>query len=73
MRLSAVIYCLSTILPWSSCTILQNGQVREDTNYPDTRIPTVSANGTAWKTYGPNATELSYKGRWDSKHISWWA
>lgn len=50
-------------------TILQNGQVRV-TDYPNTVIdPTAYS----FKTYPPNAHELSYKGRWDSKHISWWS
>jgi hypothetical protein len=50
-------------------TILQNGQARI-TDYPDTIIdPT----GYEFKTYHPSANELSYKGRWDSKYISWWS
>lgn len=52
-----------------SATILQNGQVRES-NYPDTSIdPTTQS----FKTYPANATEISYKGRWDSKYVSWWS
>lgn len=49
-------------------TILQNGQVR-DTDYPDTRI---DPEDYSFNTYLPNATEISYKGRWDSKYVSWW-
>ena len=56
----------------ASSTILENGHVR-GIDYPDTKIAALSANSTGWSTYGPNATELSYKGRWDSKHVSWWA
>tara|TARA_R110002060_G_scaffold3089_10_gene4876 strand:- start:47 stop:262 length:216 start_codon:yes stop_codon:yes gene_type:complete len=49
-------------------TIFQNGQVR-DVDFPNT-ILTESL--TNWKTYKPGSKELSYKGRWDSKYISWW-
>lgn len=49
-------------------TILQNGQVRT-IDYPDTEIDPASYNFT---TYPPNATEISYKGRWDSQYVSWW-
>jgi hypothetical protein len=69
MKLSLVISSIASLATFCSSTILQNGQVRE-THYPDTKI---AFNSTGWKTYGPNATELSYKGRWDSQHISWWA
>ncbi|KAI1851153.1 hypothetical protein JX265_013271 [Neoarthrinium moseri] len=50
-------------------TILQNGQVRI-TNFPDTKIDLSSY---MLETYDANATEVSYKGRWDSKKISWWS
>lgn len=49
-------------------TILQNGQVRP-TDYADTRIDLV---GYTFNTYLPDAAEISYKGRWDSKYVSWW-
>ena len=52
-----------------SATILQNGQVRE-TNFPDTRI---DRSAHSFKTYPANAPEISYKGRWDSQHVSWWS
>ena len=58
----------AVLLPSVACTILQNGQVRV-TRYPDTTIST-SNGGAPWTTYPPNATELSYKGRWDEKFIS---
>lgn len=49
-------------------TILQNGQERI-TDYPDTAIdPTTFS----FNTYQPNASEISYKGRWDSNYISYW-
>ncbi|KAK0661995.1 hypothetical protein DIS24_g2472 [Lasiodiplodia hormozganensis] len=53
-------------------TILQNGQVR-DVNFPDTKITLDDSSNSTWTTYPPNATEIGYKGRWDSKHISWWS
>lgn len=57
----------------TSATILQNGQVRP-TDYPNTTIPAISnGNSSLWKTIPPSASELSYKGRWDDKYISWWS
>jgi hypothetical protein len=52
-------------------TILQNGQVRPD-NYTSTAIAAITASDQNWRTYPPSAQELSYKGRWDEQHISWW-
>lgn len=62
---------LSLLLSLVSATILQNGQVRI-TDYPDTTIASVAGN-KYWKTYAPNSPQISYKGRWDSKYISWWS
>lgn len=53
----------------ASAIIEENGHIRE-TNFPDTRI---DLSAKSWKSYTPDAPELSYKGRWDSKHISWWS
>ncbi|KAK3939420.1 lipase [Diplogelasinospora grovesii] len=58
------------VLSQVSGTILQNGQVKI-TNYPDTRI--INASASSFTTYPANAAEVSYKGRWDSKHVSWWS
>lgn len=58
-----------TLLSQASATILQNGQARL-TNFPDTRI---DPSAFSFKTYPADATEISYKGRWDSKHVSWWS
>lgn len=53
-------------------TIFQNEQVRI-TDYPDTTIaPITAGTNSTWRSYPPNSTELSYKGRWDSHHISYW-
>lgn len=69
MKVFALLFGLRSLV---SSTILQNGQVRP-TNYPDTAIASVSADDPSWTTYPPNATELSYKGRWDHQYISWWS
>jgi hypothetical protein len=50
-------------------TILQNGQVRE-THFPDTKFDLAAYN---FKAYDADAAELSYKGRWDSKKVSFWS
>lgn len=52
----------------ASATILQNGQVRENP-YPG-QAPEITISNSSWKSYPPDASELSFKGRWDSKHIS---
>lgn len=72
MKLLSLLCSYASFAALSTATILQNGQVRE-THFLDTKIPSIGTNSTGWKTFGPNVTELSYKGRWDSKHISWWA
>lgn len=65
--LTLLVSCLSL----ASGTILQNGQVRI-TDYPDTTIASIAGHNHSWRTYPPNARELSYKGRWDDHYISWW-
>jgi outer membrane murein-binding lipoprotein Lpp len=50
-------------------TILQNGQVRE-VNFPNTKVDVAASK---FKTYNADAAELSYKGRWDSKKVSFWS
>lgn len=57
------------LLPQAWAVILQNGQVRP-TNFPDTRI---DPSAYSFTTYPANASEISYKGRWDSKYVSWWS
>ena len=52
--------------------ILQNGQLRNDP-YPGQAMAVSLAANSAWRSHLPNATQLSYKGRWDSKYISWWS
>ncbi|KAK3677878.1 hypothetical protein LTR78_001973 [Recurvomyces mirabilis] len=60
--------CISAV----TATILQNGQIRPN-NYPDTTVSTISSYNSSWQTYAPSAPEISYKGRWDDKYISWWS
>ena len=70
MKLSALL--LGSFAATAPATILQNGQVRPN-DYPDYRTSlSALAHNSTWRTYGPNASELSYKGRWDQYHISWW-
>lgn len=63
-----LVQCLG-LLPFAAGTILMNGQEKV-TNYPSTQIDLASSSFT---TYPSNATEISYQGRWDSKHVSWWS
>ncbi|KAK6224359.1 GDSL-like Lipase/Acylhydrolase [Colletotrichum tabaci] len=50
-------------------TILENGRPRV-TDFIDTKVDLAAGD---YKTYDADAEEISYKGRWDSKKISWWA
>ena len=52
----------------ASATILENGQARKNP-YPG-QAKKVSIGEKEWKTYKPDAAEISYKGRWDDQHIS---
>ncbi|KAJ5143222.1 CAZyme family CE2 [Penicillium bovifimosum] len=64
---------LTALLSWAvaaSATILENGQVRENA-YPG-QVQTVTLDDS-WRSYPADAPEISYKGRWDSQHISWWS
>ncbi|EKG17882.1 hypothetical protein MPH_04831 [Macrophomina phaseolina MS6] len=72
MRVSSVILTALGLASTASATIWQNQQIRE-VNFPDTAIVLDSAGNSTWKTYPPNASEIGYKGRWDSKHVSWWS
>lgn len=51
----------------ASATILENGQVREN-SYPGQLEPVTLDD--SWRDYPADAPEISYKGRWDSQHIS---
>ena len=65
---------LSCAVTWpllASAIIYQNEQPRLDP-YPG-QASVTTLDSTTWKSYPPNASEISYKGRWDSKYISWWS
>jgi hypothetical protein len=69
MRLDCILSAILAFACVAFATILENGRPRP-TDYPDTKIDPEAYD---WKTYQADAHELSYKGRWDSKHISWWS
>lgn len=66
------LFSISTLAGIAAATILQNGQIRP-ADYPSTAINAILPSDNDWRTYPPNASELSYKGRWDDQHISWWS
>lgn len=68
MKLVSFCVAVATTISLASATIFQNDQVRI-TDYPNTVIDPDDYDFT---TYPPSSAELSYKGRWDSKYISWW-
>lgn len=51
----------------TTATILENGQVRENP-YPG-QVSAIALDNS-WRTYQPDTPEISYKGRWDSQHVS---
>lgn len=69
MRLLALFSSLVTL---AAATIQENGHDRLDP-YPGQAQLLSAANNSQWRAYSANAHELSYKGRWDEKHVSWWA
>ncbi|KAI8295666.1 hypothetical protein K4K59_004496 [Colletotrichum sp. SAR11_240] len=63
--LATLMLCASAV----TATILENGRPRI-TDFPDTKV---NLSDGQYETYTADAEEISYKGRWDSKMISWWA
>ncbi|PLN86889.1 GDSL-like lipase/acylhydrolase domain protein [Aspergillus taichungensis] len=63
-----IILSLVLLFLQASATILENGQVRKNP-YPG-QAKKVSIGDKGWRTYKPDAAEISYKGRWDDQHIS---
>lgn len=61
------IFHLGALAAGAVATILQNGQEREDA-YPG-QAAKITVDDT-WRSYDADASEIAYKGRWDSKHIS---
>ena len=64
--LCAFVSCLAV----TSASIWQNTQLRNNPYPGQATLLDLSAVGTSsqWKSYAANASQLSYKGRWDSKH-----
>ncbi|KAI9373476.1 SGNH hydrolase-type esterase domain-containing protein [Aspergillus egyptiacus] len=67
-----LLVALSLTLSFCLATILDNGQPRRDP-YPGQAILLEDGVDAGWNTYGPDAEEISYKGRWDDQYISWWS
>ncbi|WQF82882.1 Putative SGNH hydrolase superfamily, CtCE2-like domain-containing protein [Colletotrichum destructivum] len=63
--IATVLACVFAV----KATILENGRPRV-TDFIDTKVDLAAGD---YKTYDADAEEISYKGRWDSKKISWWA
>ncbi|GKT96372.1 GDSL-like lipase/acylhydrolase [Colletotrichum tofieldiae] len=63
--LAVLLACGSAV----TATILENGRPRV-TDFINTKVDLAAGD---YKTYDADAPEISYKGRWDSKKISWWA
>ncbi|WDK18106.1 GDSL-like Lipase/Acylhydrolase [Colletotrichum graminicola] len=63
--LATVLACVSA----ATATILENGRPRV-ADFADTKVDLAAGD---YETYDADAPEISYKGRWDSKKISWWA
>ncbi|KAL4798471.1 hypothetical protein BDV19DRAFT_386358 [Aspergillus venezuelensis] len=59
-------------LSFVTATILENGQPRLNP-YPGQAPLLEFGFDDSWNVYDAEAEELSYKGRWDDKHISWWS
>ncbi|PGH11883.1 hypothetical protein AJ80_06948 [Polytolypa hystricis UAMH7299] len=73
MRLSTLLLPLLSLLTPSLSEILENGQPRL-VPYPGGATKLSQPLDTSeWRTYPASAREISYKGRWDDKYISWWS
>ncbi|KAL4916161.1 SGNH hydrolase-type esterase domain-containing protein [Aspergillus aurantiobrunneus] len=66
-----ILFPLLVVLTFVTATILENGQSRLDPYPGQARLLESGVEG--WKTYEADAEEISYKGRWDKQHISWWS
>lgn len=64
-------WALSSIFLYASATILENGQPRLNPYPGQAQLLSPVGNFSAeWKTYDADASQISYKGRWDEQHIS---
>ncbi|KAK1149146.1 hypothetical protein N8T08_006366 [Aspergillus melleus] len=70
MRFAPLLWSFVSSSLLASATILENGQERLNP-WPG-QAPNVSLDDS-WRNYDAGAPEISYKGRWDSKHIGWWS
>ncbi|KAL4954700.1 GDSL-like lipase/acylhydrolase domain protein [Aspergillus filifer] len=59
-------------LSFVTATVLENGQPRLNP-YPGQAPLLEFGLDDSWNVYDADAEEISYKGRWDDKHISWWS
>ena len=66
MRFAPLLWTLLSSSLLASADILENGQQRLNP-WPG-QAPNVSLDDS-WRNYDADAPEISYKGRWDSKHI----
>ncbi|KAL2839831.1 SGNH hydrolase-type esterase domain-containing protein [Aspergillus pseudoustus] len=73
MRTLLGLLSASLLASSASATILENGQLRLNPYPGQARPLNCGIDKAAWRTYEPDAEEISYKGRWDEKHISWWS
>ena len=60
------------LVSFVAANIYQNDQLR-DNPYPGQATLVAVANSSSWTTFPPSSSEISYKGRWDSKYICWWS
>lgn len=67
--IAAFVLLFSCIILRASAVILENGQLRKDPYPVQVEVVTIAGDNT-WEAYSADATEISYKGRWDSTHIS---
>ncbi|KAA8644409.1 hypothetical protein EYZ11_002789 [Aspergillus tanneri] len=70
MRFPLLWSLLSASASLISATILENGQERLNP-WPG-QASNISLDDS-WRNYDADASEISYKGRWDSKKIGWWS
>jgi hypothetical protein len=70
MRFSFLALAIAA-LPGTFARIWDNNQLRPPVEV-DTKFSS-PLDAKEWRTYKPDAREISYKGRWDKRHISWWS
>ncbi|RPA78625.1 SGNH hydrolase [Ascobolus immersus RN42] len=75
MRFLTSLVSLSLLASSAVAVIWDNEQIRppteKNTKYP-VNLLTASDSKKEWDTYKPSTKEISWKGRWDDKFISWW-